>query len=292
MSSKKYYWLKLKDSFFEEDDIKILKRKPNGEKYIVFLLQLRLKAINTNGQLLYKNMFPYDDEMLATITDTDIDVVRTAMKILISLGLVSILENGAINMEQMKDLIGTETKWAEKKRLYRKKEDNVLDMSSPCPPDVRQEIDKDKEIDIDKEQQHKIPEEDHSVNTQNEKNIVVVADNLKNIAAVFTRLTGKHVSNADLQCMKQVVENKVFANIDFDTKERIILQTIEKSALAFKNSNPSGKINSFNYFTKALVNELSKQLTIKKGGKKDEQSSSVIIDEWGHKIDFSKISFK
>ena len=66
-----------------------------------------------------------------------------------------LVEDKEYFLTEIPRLIGSETAWADKKRKYRelKREDNVLKLSSLCPPNVQQEIelDKDIEIDIDKE---------------------------------------------------------------------------------------------------------------------------------------------
>ena len=54
-------------------------------------------------------------------------------------------DDGTFYMTQVEKMIGGETKWAEKKRLYREKKDNVLLVSSTCPNNVRQEIETDTE---------------------------------------------------------------------------------------------------------------------------------------------------
>lgn len=152
MADKKYYWLKLKDNFFEQEDIRLVEGMKNGKDYIIFLLKLQLKSINTGGYLLYKNTIPYSEDMLATITNTDVDIVRNALRVYLSLGIMERLDNGALFMEEVEKLIGAETEWAGKKREWRNKqipEDNVLKLSSPSPDRVRQEIDKEKEIDKD-----------------------------------------------------------------------------------------------------------------------------------------------
>jgi len=148
---KKYYWLKLKRDFFKRHDIRIVESMPNGKDYILFYLKLLLESIDHNGNLRFSDTIPYNDEMLATITDTNIDIVRSAMKIFIELGFIEMLEDSTIFMTEVEKMIGTESKWAEKKRDYRQKlgqcPQNVLPMSEECPPNVRQE----KEIEIDKE---------------------------------------------------------------------------------------------------------------------------------------------
>jgi predicted phage replisome organizer len=149
--SKKYYWLKLKRDFFKRHDIRIIEEMPNGKDYILFYLKLLLESIDHDGNLRFSDAIPYNEQMLSVVTNTNIDIVRSAMKIFIELNMMDILDDKTIYMTEVDKLIGCETKWAEKKRLYRAKGDNVQALSAPRPTDVRQEIEKDKEIDIDKE---------------------------------------------------------------------------------------------------------------------------------------------
>ncbi|TCO69542.1 phage replisome organizer N-terminal domain-containing protein [Marinisporobacter balticus] len=150
--AKKYYWLKLKDNFFDREEIKLVENMPNGEKYINFYLKLLLKSIGTEGKLMFRNTIPYTPEMLSSITNTDIDTVKVATDLFVKLGLMDILDDGALFMLETKNMIGHETEWAKKKREYReKKEDNVLKLSEPSPRDVRQEIDIDIDIELDKD---------------------------------------------------------------------------------------------------------------------------------------------
>ena len=76
--NKKFYWLKLRDDFFNTTEIKIMKSLPNGKDYIILLLQLRLLSINNNGLLQYNEYIPYDINTLASLTDTNVDwIVNT-----------------------------------------------------------------------------------------------------------------------------------------------------------------------------------------------------------------------
>lgn len=149
--AKKYYWLKLKEDFFDEDTIQWLEEQDNGKEYCLFYLKLCLKSLKSNG-LLIRNvgniLIPYDAKKLAEITYTDTDTVRVAMEIFKKIGLIQILENGEIYITQLENMVGSETKWAEKKRLQRKKEDNVPKLSSKCPREIEKEIEKDIEIEL------------------------------------------------------------------------------------------------------------------------------------------------
>ena len=149
MSTKKYYWLKLKRDFFKRHDIRIIEEMPNGKDYVLFYLKLLLESIDHGGELRFNETIPYNEQMLSVITSTNIDLVRSAMKVFIQLKMVEMLDDETIYMTEVKKMTGTETAWAEKKRLYRDRfsEDTPRTLSASCPPDVRQEI----EIEIEKE---------------------------------------------------------------------------------------------------------------------------------------------
>ena len=106
-----------------------------------------LESIDHQGELRFNETVPYNEQMLSVITNTNIDIVRSAMKMFIDLKMMDIFDDQTIFMAEVSKLIGSETQWAEKKRIQRSKEDNVLALSSNCPTD----IDKDKEKEINKE---------------------------------------------------------------------------------------------------------------------------------------------
>lgn len=116
---KKFYWLKLKTDFFNTTEIKIMKSLPNGKDYIILLLQLRLLSINNDGLLQYNEYIPYDLNALASLTDTNVDIVRTGIKIFEEMKLLSILDDGTFFMQKINELVGSESKWAKYKRQER-----------------------------------------------------------------------------------------------------------------------------------------------------------------------------
>lgn len=163
MSSKKYYWLKLKEDFFEEDAISWIEEQDNGKDYCLFYLKLCLKSLKTNG-LLIRNvgsmLVPYDAKTLAKVTNTDTDTVRVAMDILTKIGLIQILENGEIFITQLQNMVGSETSKAQLMRNKRARDKKAIENGNnvtPLLPDsysskencyTEIEIEKDIEIDI------------------------------------------------------------------------------------------------------------------------------------------------
>ena len=160
---KRYYWIKLKTDFFGEDEIDFLLSQKNGCEYVVLYQMLCLKTANTNGKLqknLGEIIVPYDIEKIVRDTKYfDFDTVTVALELYKRLGLVYLDENGALVINNHESMIGSETKWAEKKRLYRaekklleggqnegQKKDNVRQENR----DKRLEI-RDKSIEIEKD---------------------------------------------------------------------------------------------------------------------------------------------
>ena len=123
---KKFIWLKLQHDFFNRDEIRIIESQTNGKDYIIFYLKLMLKSINDNGKLLFKDTIPYTPEMLASITNTSIDTVRVAIDAFVKLGLMQVLDDGALFMQEVQKLVGSETIDAERKRIARAKQNTPL----------------------------------------------------------------------------------------------------------------------------------------------------------------------
>lgn len=44
---RKFYWLQLKEDFFDEDSISWLEEQENGKEYSLFYLKLCLKSLKT-----------------------------------------------------------------------------------------------------------------------------------------------------------------------------------------------------------------------------------------------------
>jgi predicted phage replisome organizer len=142
---KKFYWLKLKRDFFKRHDIRIIEEMPNGKDYILFYLKLLLESVDHEGTLRFSDTIPYNEQMLSVVTNTNIDIVRSAMKLFVELHMMDIFDDKTIYMSEVEKYIGSETQWAEKKRLQRAKGDNVPLVSSNCPTELEKELESEKE---------------------------------------------------------------------------------------------------------------------------------------------------
>lgn len=148
--SKRYYWLKLEKDFFKRHDIRIIEGMPNGKDYIIFYLKLLCESTSHEGYLRFSETIPYNEQMLSTITNTNIDIVRSAINIFTELQMMQILDDGTYYFKQVEKMIGSETGGAERKRIYRENQKSLIGTSvGQCPLDIEKE--KDIELDIEKE---------------------------------------------------------------------------------------------------------------------------------------------
>ena len=120
---KKFFWLRLKRDFFKRHDIRVIESMPNGKDYILFYLKLLCESVDHEGRLRFSEEIPYNADMLATITNTNVDIVKSAIKVFTQLHMMELLDDGTFFMQEVQKMIGSETYWAERKRLQRSKEE-------------------------------------------------------------------------------------------------------------------------------------------------------------------------
>ncbi|WP_422698972.1 phage replisome organizer N-terminal domain-containing protein [Enterococcus durans] len=157
--NKRYYYLKLKENFFDSDEMVLLESMPDGYIYSNILLKLYLRSLKHEGKLMFNDRIPFNSTMLATITRHSVGVVEKAVQIFRDLQLIDVLDNGAIYMSDIQSFIGKSSTEADRKREYRKKIEeakrNLItggQVSDKCPDKTTPELEIEKDIDIDKEE--------------------------------------------------------------------------------------------------------------------------------------------
>ncbi|HBF2896489.1 TPA: phage replisome organizer N-terminal domain-containing protein [Clostridioides difficile] len=151
--NRKYYYLKLKESYFDEDSIVLLESMQDGVLYSNILLKLYLKSLKHGGRLQLDENIPYTAQMIATITRQQIGTVERALQIFLKLGLVELLDGGAYYMSNIELLIGQSSTEGERKRAARQKNRALLPsrtngghLSDVRPPEIEIELEIEKEI--------------------------------------------------------------------------------------------------------------------------------------------------
>lgn len=148
--NKKYYYLKLKDNFYDSEQMIILQNMQDGYMYSDILMKLYLRSLKSEGKLMFNNMIPYTPQVLAQVVRHQVGTVEKALQIFQQLGLIEILDNGAIYMLDIQNFIGKSSTEADRIRTYRNKINSentkFVQMYDKCTPEIEKEIEIDIEI--------------------------------------------------------------------------------------------------------------------------------------------------
>lgn len=152
-NTKVYFWLKFDKKFFDNLFIKRLKSVSGGYAMTVIYIRLMLESLETDCTIYYEGYLDNLIQELALKLDVSEDDINMTMAYFTKCGLIQIDTDGNAKFPQAEALLEHETSWAQYKRRERKigkcpkKLDNVQQVSNQCPT----EIEKEKEIELDKE---------------------------------------------------------------------------------------------------------------------------------------------
>lgn len=161
--NRKYYYMRIKEDFYDSEEIKLLQAMNEGYLFSDILMKMYLKSLKNEGRLMFKEHIPYDDKMIATITGHSNSVVEKALVIFQQLGLIEVLDSGAIYMLDIQAYIGKSSTEADRKKEYRnriKREKDMLlksngqmseQVSGQTPLEIEKEKDLKKEIKLERE---------------------------------------------------------------------------------------------------------------------------------------------
>lgn len=170
MTDKRYYWFKMEQSFFEQKEIKYLRRLPGGDTYTIIYLKLILKSLENDGKIYYENIGDDYSQEWALEIEEDEKAVSFLVAFLINKGLMIDCGFDEFEITKTKSLVGSETASAERKRRQRERERELspikdvtnsqesvtLSQVSHIEKDIEIEKDIDIELDLDKEKDNSI----------------------------------------------------------------------------------------------------------------------------------------
>lgn len=159
-NEEKYYYLKLKDNFFDSDEMIVLENMKDGYLYCNILMKLYLRSLKNGGKLMLNDRIPYSSATLSSVVRHPEGVVVLAIKAFQELGLIEILDTGAIYMLDLQTYIGRSSTEADRKRAYRDRieseKHHIQQITDKCPdksPDKnppKKEIEKERKKEIEK----------------------------------------------------------------------------------------------------------------------------------------------
>lgn len=172
--NKKYYYMRLKEDFFNSPEMKAMESMRDGYKYSNILLKLYLLSLRDEGRLTFRDSIPYDVNMLAKLTGFSKNTIENALKIFQKFELIEVLDTGTIYMLDIQTYIGESTTEADRKKKYRARiesekaghlsrhlSDSLMDI---CPDKSTPEIEIEKDIELElKRERNSTPAPESSI---------------------------------------------------------------------------------------------------------------------------------
>ena len=147
LANRRYYWLQLKEDFFKTKEMKLMRKLPGGEEITIIYLKIMLVSLADEGKIYFEGLAEDLAEELSLLIDEDAEAVRMALIFLEQKKLLTTSDNYQYNLEQVPELIGSETASTRRSRKYRETQKALQCNTNATKRNGEIDIDIDKEID-------------------------------------------------------------------------------------------------------------------------------------------------
>lgn len=272
MAEKRYYWLKLKENYFDSPKIKKLRKIAGGDTYTIIYLKLQLLSIKNNGIIEYEKIEPTFQEELALKLDEDVENISVTLSYLQSQGLVDVNENSDFFLIEASNNIGSESESAERVRLFRERKNQKV-LQEPKSNAVRQRQFRAKEIC--KQSQHIPMIEDYINNKRYNGNYYLVfkRDEMKcAICGETENLCVHHIDGYDENKPQNSNENKMIT-LCRECHSKVHSQSIDIPKLKLESIGYFDECNESNEMCNDSVTEV-KQISISNSNSNSTSNSN------------------
>lgn len=155
--NRRYYWLQLKEDFFKSKEMKLMRKLPGGEELTIIYLKIMLASLPDEGKIYFEGLAEDLAEELALLIDEDTEAVRMALMFLTKKNLLTTIDNYQFTLEQVPEMIGSETASTRRSRKHREGQKALqcnID-ATKCNGDIEIDIDIEKDIELDQDQEQK-----------------------------------------------------------------------------------------------------------------------------------------
>lgn len=205
--NKRFYWIKLRENFFQQETIDWLMEQENGSAYIVLYLKMCLLTANTSGELIRTigdMTIPYEPKKISQKTGFDIDTVNVALSLFKHLGLIEETQGGIPVMPEVKNMVGSESESAARVRKYRKKKKALQSNGDVTKKALQSNVEiRDKRIEYrDKENR------EESVDVESKKKETGASDDgLKDVITAYRKNIYPMPGEMDLEKLKALADD-------------------------------------------------------------------------------------
>ena len=223
--------MQLSEEFFKSKEMKLLRRLPGGEEHTIIYLKLMLASLQDDGNIYFEGLADSLAEEMALIIDEDAEAVRMTLMFLEQKKLLTTSDNFAYKLEQVPEMIGSETASTRRSRKHRSTQKALQcnTDATKCNGDI--DIELEKEIEIDKD-----------INIESEVEIEKEKKNETLTAAEIARYYQSRIGLIDGIQYQKLIEYHSFDNMELE----LIKRAIDKAA--------DNAVRNFGYVNRILKN--------------------------------------
>nr|DAV06804.1 MAG TPA: replisome organizer protein [Caudoviricetes sp.] len=148
LKNKRYFWIQLTQDFFKSKEMKLLRKIAGGDTHTIIYLKMMLISLEDGGRIYYDGLADNLAEELSLVIDENIEDIKITLIFLESKGLLTKKSDRDYFLEQVPEMVGSETASTRRSRKHRE-----FQKALQCNTDAtKRNRDIDKEIDIDKDE--------------------------------------------------------------------------------------------------------------------------------------------
>ena len=154
LKNKRYFWIQLAQDFFKSKEMKLLRKIAGGDTHTIIYLKMMLISLEDGGHIYYDGLADNLAEEIALVIDENVEDIKITLIFLESKGLLTRNSDRDYFLEQVPEMVGSETASTRRSRKHRELQKlHCNTIATTCNGDIDKDIDQDidKEIDIDKD---------------------------------------------------------------------------------------------------------------------------------------------
>lgn len=145
VKNKRYYWIQLAQDFFKSKEMKLLRKIAGGDTHTIIYLKMMLISLEDGGHIYYDELADNLAEEIALVIDENVEDIKITLIFLESKGLLTRNSDRDYFLEQVPEMVGSETASARRVRKFRENQ-----LALQCNNDVTKrngDVDIEKDID-------------------------------------------------------------------------------------------------------------------------------------------------
>nr|DAM94080.1 MAG TPA: replisome organizer protein [Caudoviricetes sp.] len=162
VKNKRYYWIQLAQDFFKSKEMKLLRKIAGGDTHTIIYLKMMLISLEDGGHIYYDGLADNLAEEIALVIDENVEDIKITLIFLESKGLLTKINDRDYFLEQVPEMVGSETASTRRSRKHRELRGlhcNTIATTCNGDIDIEKDIDTEIEKDVDKNPVELIVEE-------------------------------------------------------------------------------------------------------------------------------------